>query len=270
MKTIKRKNKRSIVEDLTNAQKFVFAPLAFQALGTMLELGIIEFLDKNSATENEIISELELDEYTVRTLLQIALANEIVQYSDNKYSLTKMGRLFLYDDMTKANFNFVKDVCYLGASKLTASFKERTPKGLKKFVGNYPTIYPAITSLPEKMQKSWYVFDHLYSDNCFEEVYPIITQNYESIYDVGGNTGKFEALCLKYNKDIDITMFDLKTNIDKIKDNPELKGCRFHPIDVLAKNPNYPEIKNGAVLMSQFLDCFSKKETPIPAQAGMG
>ena len=29
MKTIRRKNKSSIVEDLTNAQKFAFAPMAF-------------------------------------------------------------------------------------------------------------------------------------------------------------------------------------------------------------------------------------------------
>ena len=260
MKTIRRKNKSSIVEDLTNAQKFAFAPMAFQALGAMLELGIIEFLDKKSASEEEIITELELDEYTVRTLLQIALANDIVQFDKNEYALTKMGRLFLYDDMTKANFNFVKDVCYLGASELTASFKEQKPKGLHKFVGNYPTIYPAITSLPEKMKQSWYGFDHLYSDNCFEEVYSIITKTYKSIYDIGGNTGKFEALCLKHDKDIDITMFDLKSNIDKVKNNPDLKKCKFHPINVLDKNPNYPEIKNGAVLMSQFLDCFSKKD----------
>ena len=260
MKTIKRKKQDSIIDALTNAQKFVFAPLAFQALSSMLELGIIEFLDKKSATEDEIISVLNLDEYTVRTLLQIGVINKIIQKENNNYRLTKMGRLFLYDDMTRTNFNYVKDVCYLGASELTSSFKEQKPKGLQKFIGNYPTIYSALTELPKKMQHSWYEFDHLYSDNCFEEVFQIINRKYKTIYDIGGNTGKFETLCLNHNKNFDITMFDLKTNIDKIRNNTELKNCKFHPINVLDKNPNYPEIKNGAVLMSQFLDCFSKKD----------
>ena len=261
MKTARRKNKTEIIEALTNAQKLIFAPFAFQAIAAMLELGIIEFLDNHpNSTENEIMKSLNLNEYTVRTLLQIGNANKITQEEDSKYSLTKMGELFLYNEMTKTNFNDVKDVCYLGASELTNSFKSHKPMGLLKFVGNYPTIYAALTNLPEKMQKSWYEFDHLYSDICFEEVFSIISKSYKSIYDIGGNTGKFESLCLKNDKNINITMFDLKSNIDKIKNNPNLKNCKFQAINVLDKNPNYPEIKNSAVLMSQFLDCFSKKD----------
>ena len=260
MKIVRRKTQNNICEALTNAQKFIFAPLAFQALSAMLELGIIELLDKNPLTELEIMNFLNLDEYTVRTLLQIGIANGIIQTKDNCYGLTKMGSLFLYDDMTKVNFNYVKDVCYLGASELTNSFKEQKPKGLQKFWGNYPSIYPVLPDLPNKMKQSWYEFDHLYSDNCFEEVFSIITQKYKSIYDIGGNTGKFEELCLKHSKNFDITMFDLKTNIDKAKNNSKLKNCKFHPINVLDKNPNYLNMKNSAILMSQFLDCFSKKD----------
>lgn len=259
MKKFTRKNqKTSLVEDLTNAQKLVFAPLAFQAISTAIELGILEFLDKKSSTVSEIMSGLNLDEYVVKTLLQVTEANKITKKTDEKYSLTRLGKMFLYDDMTKANFNYVKDVCYLGASELTSSFLQKSPMGLKKFVGDFPTIYPALTVLPEKMKKSWYEFDHLYSDNCFEFVLSIIGENYSSIYDIGGNTGNFEKLCLKNN--FDITMLDLAENIEKIKDDVELKGCKFHPINVLDKNPAYPKITNSAIFMSQFLDCFSKED----------
>lgn len=259
MKTVKRKNSDSIITALTDAQKFIFAPLAFQALASMLELGIIKFLDTQPATETEIISQLNLDEYTVRTLLQIATLNNIVQTDKNTYSLTKMGRLFLYEDMTKANFDYVKDVCYLGASELTKSFKEQKPKGLQTFVGEYSTIYPALTKLPPQMKNSWYNFDHLYSDNCFNEVFRIITKKYNSIFDIGGNTGKFETLCLEHNENFNITMLDLKENIDQIKNNTKLQNCKFHPINVLDTIPNYPKIENSAIFMSQFLDCFSKQ-----------
>ncbi len=260
MKKFKRKNTNSIVNTLTDAQKFIFAPIAFQALSSMLDFGIIDYLDKNSASEDEIISSLSLDEYTVRTLLQVAMANNIVELADNKFSLTKFGKLFLYDEMTKVNFNFVKEVYYLGASELFNSFKEGKPKGLHKFYVDYPTIYPALTSLPDKFMQSWYQFDHFYSDNSFEEVFKIISNKYNSIYDIGGNTGKFEKLCLSHNSDINITMLDLPSNVDKIKDNYDLKNCKFHPIDVLSDKPKYPDIKNSAILMSQFLDCFSKKD----------
>ena len=260
MKKVMRKNKTSVIDALNNAQYLAFAPLAFQALSSMLDLGIIEFLDKKPSSEKEIMNSLNLDEYTVRTLLEIGILNKVIKEADNIFSLTKTGEMFLYDDMTKANFNYVKDVCYLGASEMTNCFKDRQPRGLQKFVGDYPTIYPALTILPERMRKSWYEFDHLYSDNCFEEVFSIITKNYKSIIDIGGNTGKFEKLCLSHDKNFDITMLDLKVNIDKIKDTPSLKNCKFHPVNVLDENPKYPPMKNCAVLMSQFLDCFCKND----------
>lgn len=254
----KRNPKESIIDALTDAQKFIFAPIAFQALVSMLDFGIIEFLDKNQSSEKDIMTALKLDEYTVRTLLQAGVANNILKEDDAKYSLTKMGKMFLYNDMTKVNFNFVRDVYYLGASELTSSFKEQKPKGLHKFVAESPTIYPILTKLPEKMRNSWYKFDHLYSDNCFDIVFSIINKKYNSIYDIGGNTGKFERICLKNNADI--TMIDLKENIDVIDKTGEFKNCKFHPVNVLDENPNYPQIKNSAIFMSQFLDCFSKKD----------
>lgn len=260
MKKIARKNKNSIIDALNDAQKLVFAPLAFQALSSMIDFGIIEYLDKNSASEKDIISHLNLDEYIVRTLLEIGVLNKIVSEENSIFSLTKMGKMFIYNDMTRANFNYVKDVCYLGASKMTDCFKDKQPRGLQKFVGNYPTIYPALTILPQKMKQSWYEFDHLYSDNCFEEIFSIITKKYNSIIDIGGNTGRFEKICLSYNKNFDITMLDLKVNIDKIKEEKTFKNCKFYPVNVLENNPKYPKMENCAVLMSQFLDCFSKSD----------
>ena len=162
--------------------------------------------------------------------------------------------------MTIANFNFVKDVCYLGASELTNSFKDKKPRGLHKFISKEETIYPILSKLPEHIKKSWYEFDHLYSDNCFEQVLEIILQKHNEIVDIGGNTGKFERVCLKHPSNCKITMLDLPENISVVINNPELSGCNFYPINVLSKNTKYPSLKNCAILMSQFLDCFSKEQ----------
>lgn len=258
-KNLKRKHKSTIIEDLSNIQKLIFAPLAFQAINSMIELGILEYLDKTPSTTDEIMKALNLDEYIVRTLLEVGEVNNLlIKNDDNKYTLTKAGELFLYDDMTKVNFNYVKDVCYLGASELTSSFTTKTPMGLKKFVKDSPTIYPLISTLPEKMKNSWYEFDHMYSDNCFDKVISIILEKHKKIVDIGGNTGKFEKVCLKNGADI--TMIDLPENIEKIKNSATLKNCKFHPMNVQDENPTYPDLKDCAILMSQFLDCFSKKD----------
>ena len=257
---LKRKSKESVIKALEDAQKFIFTPFAFQAVGSMLDLGILKCLDAKPSEEKEIIKELNLNEYIVQTLLQIGVLNNIIQEKDGVFSLTKAGRMFLCDDMTITNFNYVRDVCYLGASELTESFLKGQPKGLHKFLSKSKTIYPALPHLPEKVKKSWYDFDHFYSDNCFNEVFNIVKSKYNSIYDIGGNTGKFEMLCLENDKNFDITLLDLSINIENNKKNPKLKNCKFHSINVLDEKPNYPKFKNSAILMSQFLDCFSKDD----------
>ncbi len=248
-------HKKEVIQSLTEAQKIAFAPLTFQAINSMLELGILKLIDLNPDCDLE--SELNLSEYTVNTLLETAEAAGIVKREGRKYFVTALGKAFLYDEMTRVNFNFVKDVCYRGADKLTESFLNEKPEGLKEY-GFDGTIYPHISTLPEKMKTSWFEFDHYYSDNSFDIIYKIISP-VEKIYDIGANTGKFERVCLKYNSSQKLALIDLPQNIDVIKDEPELKGCEFYPVDVLEKEQNLPKM-SGAVIMSQFLDCFSKSQ----------
>lgn len=259
METYRRKTrKHSTIEALTEAQKIIFAPLTFQAIGTMLDIGILQSLDKNPNTVENLMKELNLNEYTVKTLLETAESTNIVTRNDDIFSVTQTGKSFLYDKMTIANFNFIKDCCYLGASEMTASFLQEKPMGLKKFFKDSDTIYPQLPNMSEKFQKSWYEFDNYYSDNCFDIIYKIISaDNPAKIFDIGGNTGKFERVCLSNNPNIDITMLDLKENIDVV--SKQLEGCKFYPINILDENAQMPKF-SGAVLMSQFLDCFSKPQ----------
>ena len=248
-------HKKEVINSLTEAQKIAFGPLTFQAINAMLELGILKLIDSNP--DCDLMSELNLSEYTINTLLEVAEAAGVIKYDDEKYSVTSLGKAFLYDEMTRVNFNFVKDVCYRGAEKLKESFFSGKPEGLKKY-GFDGTIYPYISILPENMKKSWFEFDHYYSDNSFDIIYKIISP-VEKIFDIGANTGKFERVCLKYNKNQKLVLIDLPQNIDVIKNNPELRGCEFYQADILKEEQNLPKM-SGAVIMSQFLDCFSKSQ----------
>lgn len=258
-----RRIKRNVsphVKALADAQRIAFAPFTFQAVASMLELGILSYLQDNPSSLERIIEHCNISKYTAETLLETAVCTGVISKNDNIYTNTAVADAFLNNEMTKVNFNFVKDVCYLGASELTQSFKEEEPKGLKKFIGGHQTIYNILQILPEKMKKSWFEFDHFYSDRCFEEALKIIFQKpTPQIFDIGGNTGKFERACLEFNPECKVNMIDLPENIEAAKKNLKNDRLNFYGIDVLDKSSKFPKI-SGAVFMSQFLDCFSEEQ----------
>lgn len=259
-----RKNKVSKVEILTEAQKLAFAPLTFQVIASMLDFKIFQTLAESPMSREDIMNKLSLSKYTVYTLFDAALYAGLVNKNEqNIYSLTPLSEAFLFDPMTSANFNFVKDVCYLGASELKNSFEKKAPLGLQKYLINSKTIYEVLPKLPPQVLKSWYDFDHYYSDDCFDEVLKIIFENKpDNVYDIGGNTGKFEKACLAFNPSCLVNMIDLPPNIEKARQNFDSDRIIFHSLDILKEENNLPDMskKPSAVLMSQFLDCFSEEQ----------
>ena len=248
------------IKALADAQKIAFAPLTFQAVSAALDFGILKFLDGKNADVSEIMEACHISKYAAETLLEVCVAADIVNKVEDKYSNTLVAEALLNNEMTIKNFNFVKDVCYLGASELKKSFINNEPEGLRKFIGDYKTIYNALHLLPENIKKSWFEFDHLYSDRSFEDSLEIIFKNpVKKVFDIGGNTGKFERACLEFNKDCEVNMIDLPENIAVAKKHLSDERLRFHGIDVISENVEFPEI-SGAVFMSQFLDCFSEEQ----------
>lgn len=88
----------------------------------------------------------------------------------------------------------------------------------------------------------------------------------KSLYDVGGNTGKWALQCIAYNKDVEVTILDLPQQISMMQEN--IKGkegaerIQGYGINLLDSNSVFPQYDGGldAIWMSQFLDCFSMDE----------
>ena len=267
-----RKNKISKVEILTEAQKLAFAPITFQVLALLIDYNILQTISESPMTREQVMQKCNLPKYTVFTLFDAALCAGIVQKDeDGLYSATSLGEAFLLDPMTAANFNFVKDVCYLGAHELKESFEKNIPAGLQKYYINSKTIYEILPELPEQMLKSWYEFDHYYSDDCFGEVLKIMFEApAQKVFDIGGNTGKFERACLAFSKDCTVNMIDLPPNIEKAekefeRENADFSRLKLHSLDILKPENNLPDMSGTAgalsvILMSQFLDCFSEEQ----------
>ena len=252
------------------AQKLAFAPAAFQTAKAMVDLHILEAIEDSKTkglTIEAIIDKTGLSSYTVKLLVEFSLSLELVKIvpnsNPNAYVLGKTGYFLLNDELTKANMNFMNDVCYQGLFYLQDSLKTGKPAGLKVF-GDWDTIYQGLSSLPEQVQKSWFAFDHYYSDSIFDAALPIVfKENPRHIMDIGSNTGKFTKAALSYNDKVLVTMVDLAPQIAMAKNNPELEPFKdrieSYPTNILNPDEQLPS-NVDTVWMSQFLDCFSLDE----------
>lgn len=258
-------DKKSAFQAQYDAQKIAFAPIMFQAARALRDLGILETVKnhKQGITIEDVADILNLPVYGVKVLLEAGLSIELVYAKDHKFFITKTGWFIMNDELTKVNMDFTHDVNYLGFFKLKEAIKSGKPEGLKVF-GDWNTIYAALSELPDHVRKSWFGFDHYYSDDSFPQALPIIFNNNPyKILDVGGNTGKFAIKCAEYNPNVKITILDLPGQLADAYKNINDKGLNEridgYPIDLLDHSLPYPQ-NFDVVWMSQFLDCFSQDD----------
>jgi len=287
------KDNISAIQAKFEAQKISFSPLTFQAVRALLELGILRKISDSGdlgLCKEEIAQETGVSLYGAGVLAEIALGLGVLKLqpcsstaegsndeNNERFVLGKTGWFLLEDEMTSVNFNFVNDICYKGAFDLAESVRTGTPCGLSVFGNNWQTIYEALSSLPEKAKKSWFEFDHFYSDIAFPEALPIVfagtpadspqegsqTKPPRRLFDIGGNTAKWALACCKYSSDVRVTIIDLPGQIAVARQNAENAGfgnrIDTFPCNVLEGGTHFPEGAD-AVWMSQFLDCFSLEQ----------
>ena len=259
-------DKRSAFEAKTEAQKIAFGPVMFQAARALVKLGILELVSSagpSGLSSREIADRLNLSRYGVEVLLDAGLSMGIARMQNEKYILTKTGFFILKDSMTRVNMDFVHDVCYESFFFLEESVRNGKPEGLKVF-GDWKTIYPGVQFLPEQARKSWFGFDHYYSDIAFPEIIPIIARDSPTyLMDVGGNTGKFAVHCVTQIPGLEVTIVDLPETLDAARKFIAGKGLEdkihFFAADMLNHNNDLPK-GFDAIWMSQFLDCFSEDQ----------
>lgn len=258
--------KLSAFDAISEAQKLAFAPIAFQATRALVGLGILQAVadaGEKGADAAELAASLNLDVYGVRVLLDMGLSIGLVWMREHRYVLDKVGYFVLEDEMTRINLDFVADVCYEAMAALQESVRQGAPVGLRRF-GEWPTLYPGLTSLPEPARSSWFTFDHFYSTSAFADVLDIVfAQAPRHILDIGGNIGLWAAACAERDDNVRITIVDLPEQTRAARHR--LRGSALesriatYDLDLLAPTRLLPP---GAdvIWMSQFLDCFSEEQ----------
>lgn len=251
------------------AELIAFGPVVFQTARIMLKRGILEML-RNSGdgmTIEEVAEKADLSVYAAKCLLEASLTIGIVlvDTDTDRFTLSKTGWFLINDPATKVNVDFNHDVNYLGWFNLEESLLEGKPVGLKS-LGEWPTIYEGLSSLPPRIQKSWFDFDHFYSDNSFDEALKIVFSfRPRTLLDVGGNTGRWALRCVDYDNDVKVTILDLPQQIglmqNNIKGKPGSERIDGLGINLLDETSEMPAGRCfDAIWMSQFLDCFSEEQ----------
>ena len=258
-------DKKSAVQAKYDAQKIAFGPIMFQAAKGLRDFGILRLLLKNKKGKSiiEISNELKISVYGVKVMLEAGLSMEMVYLEDDIYKITKTGFFIESDELTKVNMNFTHDVNYLGFFDFNESIKTGKPSGLKA-LGEWDTVYEGLSELPKDIQKSWFDFDHFYSDTAFPELMEIVfKKGGRKVLDIGGNTGKFSIKCAGYNPDNQMTILDLPGQVAMAVENIKKAGysdrIKTHGINLLDASKPFPKGYN-TIWMSQFLDCFSQEE----------
>lgn len=242
-----------------------YAPYAFQAAVLLRDYNILNHLNANQdgLSFQQLLDKQKISHYGLRILLEAGIGIGLLYEKDNRYFITKTGHFFTADAMVRINTTFMRDVCYEGAGKLKESIEQGKPMGLP-YLGNWNTIYDGLSELKEDESKSWFEFDHYYSDYVFPLVMPyIFSLAPKHILDIGANTGKFSIECLKYSKDVRMHLLDLPGQLPMCDKNLKQHGFEgryelipHNILDTQNPIPGSYEI----IWMSQFLDCFSEEQ----------
>lgn len=264
-KEIYGKERFTALEAQRLAQEIAFGPIVFQVSRLMVKFGIFQLLDdhKNGLSLEEISEKTNISRYGIQVLMESSLTIGTVMLKEGKFLLAKAGWFLIHDEMAKVNMNFNHDVNYLGTFDLEAAIVNGKPEGLKVF-GNWHTIYEGLSQLPPQVQKSWFGFDHFYSDCSFDQALNIVFKNHpKTLLDVGGNTGRFAMKCVEYDKDINVTIMDLPQQLEMMRIQTANKNgadrIHGHGVNLLDENVPFPK-GFDVIWMSQFLDCFSETE----------
>ncbi len=253
------------------AEVIAWGPVVFQASRIMLKHGIFDLIRdaKDGLTRQEICEQTGLSDYAVKCLLEASLSigTILVDTDSGRYTISKVGWFLVTDIATRVNIDFNHDVNYEGLFRLEESLQNGRPEGLRHF-GSWSTIYEGLSSLPAEVQKSWFGFDHFYSDSSFPEALKIVFDEHhvQTLYDVGGNTGKWALQCVAYRPDVKVTILDLPQQIslmqERIAGQSGAERIDGYAINLLDPAAEFPRRDNGldAIWMSQFLDCFSMAE----------
>lgn len=248
------------------AQKIAFGPVVFHCVRYAWKRGMLQALaeaGERGLTLDELEAAGGWSRYALKLVLESCLSAGVVMIEGARWQLDKAGFCLVSDDITRINFDFVHDVCYQGLFELERSLDAGKPLGLAH-LGDWSSIYPALSELPEPAKSSWFAFDHHYSDTSFPDILPdVFATAPRRLMDIGANSGKFSLAALGHDAQVELHLVDLPPQLAMADTALAAAGLRqraqLHAHDLLDPATALPAGMD-LVWMSQFLSCFGEAQ----------
>ncbi|WP_431261422.1 class I SAM-dependent methyltransferase [Roseateles chitinivorans] len=243
-----------------------FGPVVFHCVRYAWKRGMLQALadaGEQGVTMDALEATGRWHRYALKLALESCLSAGVVLIENGRWQLDKAGFCLISDEITRINFDFVHDVCYQGLFELERSLDAGKPLGLAH-LGDWPSIYPALSQLPEPAKSSWFAFDHHYSDTSFPDILPdVFATAPRRLMDIGANTGKFSLAALAHDPRVELHLVDLAPQLAMADTNLAAAGLRdraqLHARDLLDDDAALPAGMD-LVWMSQFLSCFGEAQ----------
>lgn len=140
------------------AQKIAFGPVVFHCVRYAWKRGMLQALGEageRGITLDALEATGRWSRYALKLVLESCLSAGVVHIEAGRWQLDKAGFCLISDDITRVNFDFIHDVCYQGLFELERSLDAGKPLGLAH-LGDWPSIYPVLSELPEPAKSSWF------------------------------------------------------------------------------------------------------------------
>lgn len=264
---------------------YAWGPAVFQTARLLVEWGILEQIDNAQCSMHDDgspvhrftdspVTGLTIDEVAEKTgqsrlsvacLMEAGLTTRIllIDPETERYRLSKIGWFLLHDEMIHVDQTFCQQVNYEGMFRMDEALRTNQPVGLEHF-GSWPTIYEALSNLPQPVREAWLNYDHYFSDNSFDEALNIVFATpKKTLLDIGGNTGEFALKCVQKDPQVQVTVCDLPQQItmmrQAIKGHEGADRISGLGMDLLDDNNRFPQ-QYDAIWMSQFIMCFTDED----------
>lgn len=262
--------RKEVSAALLDAQRLAFAPVAFVVAKAMRDQGVLAALrygGSEGTSLEEVCAATSLGQDAVTMMVEASLSFGITRQTERGFALTRTGFFLLNDPMTRANMDFVHDVCLQGLAHFQEAITDARPAGLAAFgeqAATWETFYEGLAQLPEPARTSWLTFDHFYSDAAFPPALAIVMkEGPRRVLDVGGNTGRFARAACEVDPTIKVTIADHEGQLALAREamaaTPYTERVDGFAIDLLDHIQSFP-VGYDAIWMSQLLVCFSLEE----------
>lgn len=242
--------------------------ILFQALYAGVEFDLFNLLAKRKRmTLSQIAQHLEIEEQPCRILLLSLVVAKVVKRRGDRFSNTRMARIFLTDNGEWKFSDCVRwqhHINYRALFWFYEALKDNSNIGLKEFSGDEATLYQRLSHEPFLENVFQNAMQELSQQSNPQLSFALDFSSVTKLLDVGGGNGTNLIRLAGEYPDLTGAIFDFPSVCDIAKSNFE-KNSFANRLDAISGNIFQDELPRGfdCITFCHFFTIWSKEENLV-------